>query len=64
MQALGYLCKFGDKLMVISHESQKALDLHDIFWCWPILDSFDFTLISGYSLGRNHMPQIANLPSE
>ena len=50
--------------MVISHESQKTSDLWDICGCWPLFDSFDFALISGSSLGRDHVPQVGNLPSE
>ena len=64
MQGLGYLHEFWDKSSVISHESQETSDLHGIFGDWPLLDSFYFALISGYSFGRDHMPQIGNLPSE
>ena len=49
--------------MVISHESQDS-DLSDVWGFWPFLDSFDFALISGYSLGRDHMSQVGNLLSE
>ena len=59
-----YLHKFRDKPMVISCESQKTLDLCDVCLDWPHFDSFYFALISGYSLGRNHVPQVGNLPSE
>ena len=43
--------------MVISHEPQETSDLCDICWDWPLFDSFYFTVVSGYSLGRNHVPR-------
>ena len=64
MQGLGYLHEFWDKSSVISCESQETSDLCNIFWDWSLLDSFYFALISGYSFGRDHVPQIGNLPLE
>ena len=58
MQRPCHLYKFGDESAVVSREPQKSLDLHDICRCGPVLDSLNFALISGYSLGRNDMPQI------
>ena len=53
-----HLDEFGNEPVVVSHKPQKTSDLHNICGCGPVLDSLDFALISGYSLGRNNMPQI------
>ena len=64
MQGSGYLHEFWDKLAVISYESQETLNLCDICWDWPLFDCFYFAFVSGYAVGRDHMPQVSNLPSE
>ena len=60
MQVLSYLHKLWNEPSVMPHKSQKTLDLSDISRDRPFLDGFYFTLISGYSLGRNNMPQVGN----
>ena len=64
MQGLSYLSKLWNEPSVIPCTPQKTLDLSDISRGRPFLDGMYFTLISGYSLGRNDMPQVGNLPSE
>ena len=64
MQGLSYLCKFWDKPPIVTHESQETLDLSDVCWNWPLLKSIYLNFISGFSLGRDYMPQIGNLPLE
>ena len=64
MQGLSYLCKLWNELSVIPCKPQKTLDLSDISRGRPFLDGFYFTLISGYSLGRNDMPLVGDLPLE
>ena len=64
MQGLGYLCELWDKLPIVTHKSHETSDLSDIGQDWPLLDNLYLTFISGYSLGRDYMSQIANLPLE
>ena len=64
MQGLGYLCEFWDKLPIVSHESQEISNLHNICWDWPLLNCFYLPSVSGYSLGRDYMSQVGNLPFE
>ena len=64
MQGLSYLHELWDKLPKIPCKSQKMLDLGYISQGRPFPDGFYFTFVSGYSLGRNHMPQLRNLPLE
>ena len=64
MQGTCHLLEFGDELAVISHKSQETSDLCDVHGYGPFLDSLDLTFISGYSLGRNHVPQIGKLLPE
>ena len=64
MQGSGYLCELWDELPIIPCKSQETLDLSYISWGMTFLDGFYFTFISGYSLGRNDMPQVGNLLSE
>ena len=64
MQGSSDLCELWDKPPLIPCESQKTLDLNYISWSRPFRDGFYFTYINGYSLGRNDMSQVGNLPSE
>ena len=64
MQGSSCLHELWNEPSVIPHKSQKTLDLSDIRRGRPFLDGFYLTLIDGYSLGRNDMPQVGNLPSE
>ena len=64
MQGSGYLHEFQAKPTIVTHESQETSNLHDICWDEPLLNSLYLTFISGYSLGRDYMPQIGNLPLE
>ena len=59
-----HLHELWDKLPIIPCKSKKALDLSYISWGGPFLDGFYFTLIGGYSLDRNDMPQLGDLTSE
>ena len=62
MQVLGYLHEFWHKLPIVSCESQENLSFHDAFQDWPLLNCLYLTFISDYSLGRDYMPQVGNLP--
>ena len=64
MEGLGNLLELWDKLPTVTHKSQETLDLSDVCQYWPLLNNLYLTFISGYSLGRDYMPQIGNLPSE
>ena len=64
MQGSGYMHKFWDKPLKVSHESQETLNFCDVCWDWPLLNNLYLTFISGYSLGRDYMPQVENLPLE
>ena len=58
MQGLSHL------LAVIHCKSQKTLDLSNIIQDRPFPNGFYFSLISGYSLVRDDMPSVSNLPLE
>ena len=64
MQGFGYLHKFCNKLPIVTGESQETLDLSDVCQDWPLLNDLYLTFISGYSLARDCMSQIGNLPLE
>ena len=61
MQVSGYLHKFWDKLLIVTCGSQETLDLSDICMDCPLLNNLYLAFVSGYSLGRDYMPQIGNL---
>ena len=64
MQGLSYLHELWNKPPVIPHKTQKTSDLSDISRGRSFLNSINFTVFGGYFLGRNHMPQVDDLPSE
>ena len=64
MQGSGYLHKLGDKSAIIPCEPKKTPDLSDNGGGGPFSDSIYFPLISCYSLGRDYMSEICNLPAE
>ena len=64
MQGLGYLHELGDELAIVSHESKKTLDLSDSGGGRLFTNSIYFAIISNYSLGRDNVSQICNLPVE
>ena len=64
MQGMGHLCEFGDKSTTISHEPMETTDFSNSGGGGPIFDGIYPSLISHYSLGRDNVPQICNLPAE
>ena len=64
MQGSSYLHELWNELSVMLHKPQKTSDLGDISKGRPFLHSVYLTLIGGYTLGRDNMPQVGNLPSE
>ena len=64
MQGLSQLHELWNELSVISCKSQKTSDLSDVSQGRPFLNDFYFALIGGYSLDRDDMPQVGNLPLE
>ena len=64
MQGLGHLCELGDEPVVITCEPQETSDLCDGGWDRPFSNSIYFALIAYYSLGRDNVPQICDLPAE
>ena len=64
MQGPGYMCKLGDKLVVIHSEPKKALDLGDCGEDWPLFDNIYFLFVSDYSLDRDNVPQVCDLHVE
>ena len=64
MQELCYLYEVWEKLPIIPCKSQKPSDLSYISWGRSLLNGFYFTLISVYSLGRNDIAWVGDLPLE
>ena len=64
MQGSTYLHKIWNEPFVIPCKPQQTLDFSVIHRGRMFLDGFYFNLISGYSLCRNDMPQVGNLPLE
>ena len=61
----GITCaNFGMNHLYYPIKPKKTSNLSDVSRDRPFFDSIYFTLISGYSLGRDDMPQVGNLPLE
>ena len=60
----GYLCELGDELDIISHEPKKTSDFSNSGGGGPIFDGIYLSLISHYSLDRDNVPKICDLPVE
>ena len=57
MQGLGYLCKLGDELVVITHKCKETSDLCDHGGGRPFSNNVCFSFISCYCLGRDNVPK-------
>ena len=64
MQGSSYLHELRNEPSVIPCKSQKTSDLSNINWGRLFPNGFYFALISGYSLGKDDMPSVGNLPFE
>ena len=64
MQGHGYLCKLGDKPIIIPSEPQKALHLSDSGGGGPLFDNAYCLFIGNYTLGGDDVPQVCDLSAE
>ena len=60
MQGFGYLHKCGNEPAAGTRKPKETLDLHDSGGGRP----FYLTFIDCYSLSRDNVPQVCNLPAE
>ena len=64
MQGSRYLRELWDEPPIVPCKAKETFNLSYISQGRPFLDGFYFAFIGGYSLGRNNMPQVGNLPLE
>ena len=62
MHGLGHLCELGDELAVVTCKPKKTSNLSDGDGHRPFSNSIYFAFVGHYSLGRDNVPQICNLP--